>query len=72
MASELPQLLNFKESDIDWDKAEEYARFSLMIRAYILYYKENKTIKEISSEIYIPQNRVEAYIEKVVNMGLNL
>lgn len=72
MASELPQLLNFKESDIDWDKAEEYARFSLMIRAYILYYKENKTIKEISSEIYIPQNRVEAYIEKVINMGLNL
>jgi len=64
MQSILPQLLNFKESDIDWLKCHEYALSSLVKTVCDIWNSGIKNTKEISNITKISQGVVITYLKQ--------
>jgi len=68
MNSELPTLLNFKESDIDWLKCHEYACKSMVKTACDLWNK-NYIISEIVDKLKIGNTTTRRYLKQGAKLG---
>ena len=64
MQSRLPQLLNFKEYDIDWFKCHEYACSSLVKTVCEIWNSGIKNTKEISNITKISQGIIITYLKQ--------
>lgn len=70
MQSELPQLLNFKEEDINWLECHGYACKSLVKIVCDLWDNKNiKNIFEISKLINIGDQTIRKYLKQGVSLG---
>ena len=67
--SQLPNLLNFKEEDIDWLKAHEAGCKSLVKIVCDMWNKSNK-ILDIAREIKVSETTVRRYLKKGSKIGL--
>ena len=65
MQSELPQLLNFKEEDIDWLKCHEYTIISL-VKIICRLWENNTSIKEIKNKFKISDVTIRKYLKQGV------
>lgn len=61
--SELPQLLDFKEEDIDWLKCHEYACCSL-VKVVCDMWNKIKKIQTIADELKLDRNTIRRYLKK--------
>jgi len=64
MNSELPKLLNFKESDIDWLKCHEYA-----VKATCELWRDGNSILKIANELKISRSTVSRYLKQGIELG---
>ena len=69
MSSELPEILSFTETNIDWNKATEYANGSLFIEVVKLSNSGLKN-KEIAEALRIKYNAVSKYLTKARKLGM--
>jgi len=67
MNSELPNLLNFEESDINWLKCHEYACSSLVKKACDLWNSGITNVKQISNILKV--STVAPYLKQGVKLG---
>lgn len=68
MSSDLPRLLNFVESDIDWSHATEYATKG-SIKLVSDLYNSGMKIAEISNVLHITYNYAHSLLCKAFDMG---
>lgn len=68
MNSVLPNILKFKESDIDWFKCDEFATSSFILKAGELW-NEGFIIKEIAEKMKININTVRRYLKQCAKLG---
>lgn len=64
MISELPKLLNFKESDIDWFRCHEYSCKSLVKVACDLWNNRIRSISNISKELKLSKSTILRYLKQ--------
>lgn len=64
MGSELPELLNFKESDIDWLKCEEFSLRNLVKAVCDEWMKGNKNVAKIAEILKIGETTVRRYLKR--------
>lgn len=64
MSSNLPLLLDFVESDIDWNKCDEFATSSRVYEACCYWNKGVKDYKEIALLMKMHQETIKRYIKK--------
>jgi hypothetical protein len=69
MNSKLPQLLNFKESDIDWLKCHEYACNSLVKTVCGLWNQDIRSTFKISELINIGNQTIRKYLKQGALLG---
>lgn len=69
MNSELPKLLKFKESDIDWNKCEKYSSES-NINVAAKMWNDGLSVKEIVEQIGVCRTSVKTYLKKASMLGL--
>ena len=70
LASELPHLLQFSESDIDWDKCELCANSSLMIDACELWSSGVCNTLNIANQLHISRVTASIYLKRGSELGL--
>ena len=63
MNSELPSLLSFKETDIDWIKCDEFATNSLMVEVAKLW-NQNYSLQDITNTIPLAKSTIRRYLKK--------
>ena len=68
MNSKLPQLLNFKEDDIDWLKCHEHACKSL-VKITCDMWKDMKSILQIADELKLHKCTIRKYLKQGVELG---
>jgi len=69
MESELPKLLNFKESDINWLKCHEWACSSFVKKCCDLWQSGIKNTKQIADLLKISTGSSAIYLKKGVELG---
>ena len=69
MQSKLPELLNFKESDINWLKCHEFSCNSLVKSASDLWKDGINSALQISNILKIDRNTVSNYLKRGVELG---
>jgi len=69
MGSELPNLLNFKEEDIDWLKCHEYACHSLVKVVCDMWNDGIKSVTGITKELNIGKETVRLYLKQGVKLN---
>lgn len=69
MNSALPKLLNFKESDIDWLKCDEFACSSFVQKACHLWNNGIKDLDEIAKELKRHKQTINNYLKQGVKFG---
>ena len=69
MNSILPNLLNFKEQDINWNEAELFAVKNLVAEAAHLY-NEGFNTKEISLKLHVAQSTVTKWLNRMTRIGV--
>lgn len=67
--SELPKLLNFKESDINWLKCHEYACNSLVKIVCDMWNDDVKKVSYIADKLKIGKTSVIRYLKQGVKLG---
>lgn len=70
MNSILPDLLNFKEDDIDWQKCDDAALYNAEIIKICEAYKTNKNISDLSEKFNHPHHLISKYLEIGARCGL--
>lgn len=70
MTSILPNMLNFSENDINWEKCEEFAMNSLMIEVIDYYNNTNKSPSQIAESFEIGYYAVKNYLQRGNQLGL--
>lgn len=70
MNSELPNLLNFKEEDIDWKKCGECAANNILKEVCETFNKGNKTIQDIADEFKIHYSTARGYLKTGKRLGI--
>jgi hypothetical protein len=70
LQSKLPQILQFSESDIDWDKCDLYANSSLMIKACELWSRGMRNTLDISNKLHISRMTASIYLRRGAVFGL--
>jgi transposase len=68
MASRLPQLLNFNQTDINWDYVYEYANKNL-IKELANLYQEGMSAKELAKMLNMPHGTVCRYLNIAHTLG---
>jgi hypothetical protein len=68
MASELPQLLNFNQTNINWDYVYEYANKNL-IKELASLYQEGMPAKELARTLNMPHGTVCKYLNIAHTLG---
>lgn len=68
--SNLPNLLNFNEDDIDWNMCDKYASGSRVFEAGQIWNNGTHVIKEIAKKMKISAPSASKYIKKCVCLGL--
>jgi hypothetical protein len=63
MNSELPKILHFNESDIDWEKCHLYASTNQIVKDVCERWKTEKTLYIIGEEFKIHHSTVKHYLE---------
>ena len=69
MNNKLPQLLNFKEEDIDWLKCHEYACSSLVKVVCDMWTSGIKTLKDIADKLQIGESTTIGYLRQGAELG---
>lgn len=70
MNSELPNLLNFKEEDIDWDKCAEFSFGSLQVKAWELWNsKKFSNTKLLSDELKVNRSTIIKWLKNGSDIG---
>lgn len=69
MNSELPSLLNFKETDINWMKCHEFACNSFVKVVCDLWNNGIKSTKEIAGKIKLHSATISRYLKKGTELG---
>lgn len=70
MSSCLPQLLDFVESDIDWNKCDEFATSSRVYEACTLWNSGIKNRTKIASLMKLGKTTVGRYIKRCQELGI--
>lgn len=72
MNSDLPNLLNFKEEDIDWIECEKYCTTSLMVQTIKLWNnkKEYEFTTDVANRIGINRATVCTYLKRASKLGM--
>lgn len=68
MTSKLPQLLDFREDDVDWDYAFEYANKNL-IKEVASMYQEGMSAKEFAKILNMTHTTVNKYLNIAHSLG---
>lgn len=66
MNSQLPELLNFTENDIDWDICEKNASSSLLYKIYDIYKNQTQVITHIADIVGIGRETCGQYLKKAL------
>ncbi len=69
MNSQLPNLLNFKEKNIDWLKCHEFSLNSLVKMACDLWNKGMNNVLLISIKLKLNRNTITRYLKQGVKLG---
>ncbi len=69
LESKLPQLLNFKEENIDWLKCHEYALSSIVKKICELWRSGIRSVTKISEHIKINNNSIRNYLKQGAELG---
>ena len=69
MKSKLSQLLNFKESDIDWQKCHEFACSSLVKKACELWENGMNNTTQMADQLKISRATIVKYLKQGVELG---
>ena len=69
MKSELPQLINFKEVDIDWLRCHEHACSSIVKKACGLWDSGTKSTLKIADLLKTNRNTIIRYLKQGVKIG---
>ena len=67
--SKLPELLNFKEEDIDWLKCHEYACGNLIKDSCDLWNGGLRNMQEISKILRLTRHTIRKYLKQGVELG---
>ena len=70
MSSNLPQLLNFSENDIDWNKCDEFATSSRVYEACCYWNDGIHDYKEIAAIMHMHKGTINRYILKGRELNL--
>jgi len=69
MQSDLPNLLNFKEEDINWLKCYEYACKNLVKSACDLWNSGMDNVSKIAKELKMGRKTIRTYLKQGVELG---
>lgn len=71
MKSELPEILNFKECEVDWDKCLEFALSNVSKNACDLWNSGMKNVKEIMKELHVgAPYTISRYLKFWASLGM--
>lgn len=70
MSSNLPQLLDFQENQINWDECNKFATSSRVFEACKLWNNGNHVIKDIADKMKINRNTVSNYLRRGFELGI--
>lgn len=70
MNSQLPMLLHFSESDIDWDLCDKYASGSRIYEACQLWKSGSYNKNEIAKIMRMNKNTIDRYIKQGIQTGI--
>lgn len=68
MRSVLPQLLDFREEDINWQQADEYAICNL-VKVSAELFNEGKTVTDIANELQVAKPTVARWLKRAKQFG---
>ena len=69
MKSKLPQLLEFSESDIDWDVCNEFCCTNLLLQVCVLK-NDGYSVKDIVNKLHIAESTVYKYLRNGIKLGI--
>lgn len=70
MNSNLPNILHFAESDINWEECDKFATSSRVFEACNYWNNGIHNTKEIASKMKMHRNTIQRYIRKGRKLGL--
>lgn len=68
MNSELPHILNFKESDINWEKCHEFA-ISNLVKIAANLWNENLSVRQTANELHLHESTIERYLKMAAKLN---
>lgn len=70
MDSNLPQLLDFKENQIDWNECNKFATSSRVYEACNLWNDGNHVVKEIAGQMKMDRQTIRSYLRRGFELGI--
>lgn len=70
MSSNLPELLDFTESDIDWNECNKFATSSRVYEACDLWNDGNHVVKDIANAMKMDRTTIRNYLRRGFELGI--